>query len=95
MKITLVLVLSALGAWAAVTPGAEALEALKPRADKWCRLHDDVDPPGHCRTCASTNCRSIKDISRSDRFGVRCFMNGDRANNNQSVYPTNPDSLKV
>jgi hypothetical protein len=85
MKITFILAIGALGARAAATPAADALEALQPRADKWCRLHDSVDPPGHCRTCASTHCESIKNIQKSDNFGVQCFMNGDKANNNQSV----------
>ena len=63
------------------TPEANSTSELKPR-DKWCRLHDDVTPPGHCRTHASTTYRSIKDIKRSDRFGVECRMFGDYANNN-------------
>ncbi|KAK4164668.1 hypothetical protein QBC43DRAFT_288571 [Cladorrhinum sp. PSN259] len=85
MKPTALLALTApVITWAAATPNpsVNALDALSKRADKWCRLHDSVDPPGHCRTCASTNCRSIKDIKKSDRFGVRCYMMGDRANNN-------------
>ena len=71
--------------WAAATPnpGADSLESLSKRADKWCRLHDSVDPPGNCRTCASTHCKSIKTIQRSDNFGVKCYMMGDKANNNQ------------
>ncbi|KAB5530453.1 hypothetical protein GE09DRAFT_392347 [Coniochaeta sp. 2T2.1] len=63
------------------SPAVNATSELKPR-DKWCRLHDDVTPPGHCRTHASTTYRSIKDIKRSDRFGVECRMFGDYANNN-------------
>jgi hypothetical protein len=60
--------------------GSSSTAGLEAR-DKYCRLHDDVGPPGHCRTCASRTCESIRNIKKSDRFGVKCRMFGDTVNN--------------
>ncbi|KAG9027157.1 hypothetical protein FS837_004365 [Tulasnella sp. UAMH 9824] len=84
MKSTLLLVLGAITASVVASPTSDRLGApglLEPR-DKYCRLHDDVTPPGHCRSCTSTECPKVRDISKSDRFGVSCYVMSDPANNN-------------
>ncbi|KAG8899206.1 hypothetical protein FRC00_001757, partial [Tulasnella sp. 408] len=80
MKCTLLLVLGAITASVVANPISDPLDApslLEPRADKWCRLHDDVTSTGRCRSCPSTSCDKVRDISKSDRFGVNCVTTGD------------------
>ncbi|KAG9032988.1 hypothetical protein FS837_002581 [Tulasnella sp. UAMH 9824] len=81
MKTTLLLLLAAISASVVASPTPDPLGALESR-DKYCNLHDDVTPPGHCRSCASTSCSIVRDIKGSDRFGVNCWVNGQRVNNN-------------
>lgn len=56
---------------------------LEARADKWCRLHPDVDGYVNCRAGTNTNSRIIRQISKSERFGVRCKRNGESVSGNR------------
>lgn len=85
MKTSLLLVLGVLDAWAMATPVATKLEVHQARADNRCRLHDDVTPPGHCRSCATPSCPIVHNITHSDLIGVRCYQMGDTVNRNKYV----------
>ncbi|KAG8914342.1 hypothetical protein FRC00_014372 [Tulasnella sp. 408] len=69
MKSTLLLVLGAITASVVASQTFDPLDApgqLEPRADKWCHLHD-VTSTGLC----------LRHILKSDKFDVRCYVNGD------------------
>jgi hypothetical protein len=80
MKLAVLLFAASFATLGSGSPFAGAPNQLQERADQWCTLDSSVKPPGHCRKYATTGAKIIHNITRSDRFGVRCVGCGEEVN---------------